>query len=191
MIDLHMHSYYSDDGEFSPENLVRQCAQKGITLMSITDHNSVKANKEARRAAGALGIEYTAGVEVDCTYAGFNFHLLGYGIDENDPAFAKIEEDIRIQEKAASRVKLQKTREMGFEIEEAQLEALALKTHWPESWTGEQFAQVLLDMPAYKDHPLLMPYREGGERSVNPLVNFYWVFMPRASPASRMCIFHC
>ena len=25
LMDLHMHSYYSDDGEFSPGELVRQC----------------------------------------------------------------------------------------------------------------------------------------------------------------------
>ena len=38
LMDLHMHSYYSDDGEFSPEELVRQCAMSGIRVMSIADH---------------------------------------------------------------------------------------------------------------------------------------------------------
>ena len=40
LMDLHMHSYYSDDGDFSPEELVRQCAMSGIRVMSIADHNS-------------------------------------------------------------------------------------------------------------------------------------------------------
>ena len=30
MIDLHMHSYYSDDGEFQPEELVQKCKEEGI-----------------------------------------------------------------------------------------------------------------------------------------------------------------
>ena len=42
-IDLHMHSYYSDDGEFTPEELVRKCSGSGIKVMAIADHNSVRA----------------------------------------------------------------------------------------------------------------------------------------------------
>ena len=52
LMDLHMHSYYSDDGEFSPEELVRQCAMSGIRVMSIADHNSVRANDAGRQAEG-------------------------------------------------------------------------------------------------------------------------------------------
>ncbi|MBM6838217.1 phosphatase, partial [Clostridium saudiense] len=29
-VDLHMHSSYSDDGEFSPKELVELCLEKGI-----------------------------------------------------------------------------------------------------------------------------------------------------------------
>jgi len=37
MIDLHMHSRYSEDGEFTPAELIEQCAAQGITTLSITD----------------------------------------------------------------------------------------------------------------------------------------------------------
>lgn len=47
-IDLHMHSLYSDDGEFTPKELVEMCRDKGIEIMAIADHNSVRAVKEAR-----------------------------------------------------------------------------------------------------------------------------------------------
>ena len=43
MIDLHMHSRYSDDGEFTPTELIEQCTQKGVRIMSVTDHNCAKA----------------------------------------------------------------------------------------------------------------------------------------------------
>lgn len=39
MIDLHMHSRYSEDGEFTPTELVEQCAKKEICTLSITGHN--------------------------------------------------------------------------------------------------------------------------------------------------------
>lgn len=48
MINLHMQSRYSGDGEFTPAELVKQCRQQGITMMSITDHNCTRANMEAR-----------------------------------------------------------------------------------------------------------------------------------------------
>ena len=51
MIDLHMHSRYSEDGEFTPLELVEQCAKAGVHMMSVTDHNCVKANEEAQEFA--------------------------------------------------------------------------------------------------------------------------------------------
>ena len=38
-IDLHMHSFYSDDGEYTPTQLVDMCHQSGIQIMAIADHN--------------------------------------------------------------------------------------------------------------------------------------------------------
>ena len=47
-IDLHMHSMYSDDGEYSPEQLVKMCHEAGVRIMAIADHNWIKANKNAK-----------------------------------------------------------------------------------------------------------------------------------------------
>ena len=57
-IDLHMHSRYSDDGEFTPEQLVEECQAAGLRIMAITDHNCAKANAAGERAAAQAGIEY-------------------------------------------------------------------------------------------------------------------------------------
>lgn len=46
MIDLHMHSCYSHDGEFTPAKLMERCAAGGIRIMSITDHNTVRAKSD-------------------------------------------------------------------------------------------------------------------------------------------------
>lgn len=97
MIDLHMHSRYSDDGEFAPEELVRQCCECDITVMSVTDHNCARANGEAEQAAQRYGIRYIPGIEIDCTYKGVDFHVLGYGIDWRGEDFASVEENIHRQ----------------------------------------------------------------------------------------------
>ena len=93
-IDLHMHSCYSDDGEFSPEELVWKCKSHGIKIMAITDHNCVRANGPAERTAAEAGIIYVPAVEIDCTFQGVNLHVLGYGIDYGSPDFQLIENDI-------------------------------------------------------------------------------------------------
>src|SRR5476649_1090261 len=101
-IDLHMHSNYSDDGEFSPKTLVELCLEKKLKYFSIADHNSVKAISEAKKYSENSDIVLIPGVELDCTINGVNLHLLGYGINYNDPIFNKIEEDIISQEQSAS-----------------------------------------------------------------------------------------
>lgn len=183
VIDLHMHSRYSDDGEYTPSELVEQCAAAGVRIMSVTDHNCAKANEEAQRAAEEKGIRYIPGIEIDCTYENVNFHVLGYGIDYQSRDFEEIEKNVADQSAKASLERLEKTRALGFtRIAEKDLLALSENNYWQKSWTGEMFAEVLLAMPEYAGHPLLQPYRPRGERSDNPFVNFYWDYYSQGKP---------
>ena len=47
-IDLHMHSIYSD-GSYTPEELVISARQKGLSAISLTDHDTTDGLKEARK----------------------------------------------------------------------------------------------------------------------------------------------
>lgn len=182
MIDLHMHSRYSEDGEFTPAELVEQCRRQGITAMSVTDHNCARANSEARTAAGALGIRYISGIEIDCVYKGLGFHVLGYGFDEESPDFVRIEENVDRQNFRSSLERLEKTQALGFDVTQSEMWELSKDAYWKGSWSGEMFAEVLLAKPEYADHPLLRPYRPGGARSDNPYVNFYWDYYAQGKP---------
>lgn len=182
MIDLHMHSRFSEDGEFTPEQLVEQCATCGITTMSITDHNVARANAIAEIAARKKGIRYIPGIEIDCTYEGVCFHILGYGIDYHSADFVCIEDNVVSQANAASGKLLEKTRALGFDVAEQEMRRAAEGMVHPEIWTGDLFAEVLLARSDYQDHPLLLPYRPGGERSDNPYVNFYWDYYSQGKP---------
>ena len=182
MIDLHMHSKYSDDGEFSPLALVELCAAQGITLMSVTDHNCVCAQAEAAPEAKRRGITYIPGIEIDCTFQNTNFHMLGYRIDAVSPDFKEIEENIRRQGQSASLEMLKKTQALGFSVTEEEMRRMSQDSYWPKIWTGELFAEVLLSKPEYVDHPLLLPYRPGNVRGDNPYVNFYWDFYSQGKP---------
>lgn len=177
MIDLHMHSIYSDDGQFTPEELVAQCAQAGITCMSVTDHNSVKANACAGAEAKKAGIQYIDGIEIDCVLEGVQFHVLGYGIDSASEDFARIEANVHAQEEGASRARVAALSRFGFAISEEDLAPLQDGI----TWTGERIAEALLA----KDEidPRLEPYRSGGARADNPYVNFYWDFCSQGKVA--------
>lgn len=181
-IDLHLHSRYSDDGQFSPEELVQKCKEAGIKTMAIADHNCARANEKGREAAQAAGITYIPAIEIDCTFQAVNLHVLGYGIDDKSRDFADIEDHIRRQGAAASKLMLRSTQELGFDVTGQEMEELAEGTYWKESWTGEMFAEVLLQKPEYLDHPLLLPYRAGGKRGDNPFVNFYWDYYSQGKP---------
>ncbi len=181
-IDLHMHSRYSDDGEFTPTELVEKCAASGIRIMSITDHNSVRANSEAQRAAKKMGIVYVPGIEIDCVFQNIDFHVLGYGINDQSNDFERIEENIKDQSADASMKMLEKTQALGFHITENDMWEVSKNNFRQESWTGEMFAEVLLNKPEYDDHPLLRPYRTGGAKSNNPYVNFYWDYYSQGKP---------
>ena len=176
-IDLHMHSMYSDDGEYTPTQLVDMCHEAGVKIMAIADHNWIKANEEAKKHADELGMTYIPAIEIDCTYKGVNLHVLGYGID-NQEVFNQLGEDIEKQEIACSMKKLELTNALGFDLKKEQLDALSTNG----VYTGEMFGEALLNDSRYDDHELLKPYRQGGERGDNPYVNFYWDYYAQGKP---------
>lgn len=54
-IDLHMHSRYSDDGEFTPTELVEKCVASGIQTMSITGGSDFHGKTKPAIALGQHG----------------------------------------------------------------------------------------------------------------------------------------
>jgi len=189
MIDLHMHSNCSDDGDFSPAELVQKCKDAGISMMSITDHNTVRGNNEAKLAADELGIEYVTGIEIDCRFDGVDLHLLGYGINIESPDFKHLEKDNLVQEKAFSCERLKYVNNLGFKLTEADMNEISNLNDEYSMWNGEMFAEVLLGKPEYINHELLLPYRKGGTRGDNPYVNFYWDYFGQGKPCYTELVF--
>lgn len=184
-IDLHMHSMHSDDGEFSPSTLVKYCCEAGIKIMAIADHNSIKAIDEEQDACVTHGITCIPAIEVDCTFQDINLHVLGYGIDHTNKKIIALEDNVYRQEVACSDEKLTLTNAMGFELNKADMQCHSSNG----VWTGELFAEVLLNDERYTTHPLLKPYREHGSRSDNPYVNFYWDYYSQGKPCYTEIIY--
>lgn len=85
MIDLHTHSRVSD-GTLSPTELVSLAAGRGVTLLSLTDHDCLDGVAEARTACAAAGIRFLPGVEVSTTWDKKTLHIVGLGVDPENAA---------------------------------------------------------------------------------------------------------
>ena len=178
-IDLHIHSIYSNDGTFTPEELLRQCAAAGIQTMAVADHNTTLDRVLALQLSWRCGVQVIPAVELDCTYRGTDLHVLGYGIDVTDPRFHKVEQELAEQERASSEPRMRLLQGLGLAFDEKAAAGLA---HYGYI-TGEVIAEVALQDPRNDGLALLEPYRRGGARSDNPYVNFYWDYCAPGKPA--------
>lgn len=115
MIDLHTHSAVSD-GTLSPTALVEAAHQAGITVLALTDHDTIHGLDEAEEAARRLNIRFISGIELSCSMEMGTVHLLGYGFNHRNETLqdALIElQQWRAQRNDRLVVRLQ---ELGFAI---------------------------------------------------------------------------
>ncbi len=82
-VDLHIHSTYSD-GTASPEEIIVLARQSNITVLAITDHDTMEGCPEAIMAGKRYGIEVITGIEISCMHANLSLHMLAYGINLNN-----------------------------------------------------------------------------------------------------------
>lgn len=82
MIDIHTHTTYSD-GTSTPKELLEEAQQKKLTMLSITDHNTVDAYEELKNPniRGKFEGMIIPGIEITTTYHGETIEVLGYNFD--------------------------------------------------------------------------------------------------------------
>lgn len=88
MIDLHTHTTASD-GRCSPPELVARAAAAGVTVLSVTDHDTVDACAAAGETCTAAGITFVTGIEITAICDEVDVHVLGYFIDPGAPGLGR------------------------------------------------------------------------------------------------------
>ena len=82
-IDLHTHTTYSD-GTDNPSELINKALAAGITIIGLTDHDSISGWQEATNALRS-GISLVPGAEISCqTLDGISVHILGLLFDSSN-----------------------------------------------------------------------------------------------------------
>ncbi len=89
-VDLHIHTT-SSDGKYTPEEVIRNAASRGIKVISIADHDTVDAYSGGKvyDIAKEAGIELVAGIEFSCFMDSRSVHILGYFIDTDSEELKK------------------------------------------------------------------------------------------------------
>ena len=114
-IDLHIHSSYSD-GTLTPSLLVQQAKKIGLRAISLTDHDTTEGVEEIISYGNTYGVEILSGVELSAHIDASSVHILGYGLQYNDPALlARL---VNIQEARDTRNKkiINRLNELGIKI---------------------------------------------------------------------------
>lgn len=88
MIDLHLHTTASD-GRSTPEQLVQRAHRAGLSIIAVTDHDTVAGVAAARAAAAPLGLRVVTGIEITAVNDGLDIHVLGYFFDDHDTQLAE------------------------------------------------------------------------------------------------------
>lgn len=96
--DLHTHSTASD-GLLTPVQLVESALEKGLSVLGITDHDTVAGLDAARRAVEQTELRLVPGIELSCGWPGrdTSVHVLGLFIDDKTPALKSLLDEQREQ----------------------------------------------------------------------------------------------
>ena len=124
MIDLHSHTNKSD-GTLSPSELVDLAAEKGITILAVTDHDTVEGIEEAINRAKEIDEDPSSvrrapkvipGIEFSTDWNGRDVHVVGLGIDHHNKEFVDSLQNFLDSREGRNRKMAEKLKEVGIGI---------------------------------------------------------------------------
>jgi predicted metal-dependent phosphoesterase TrpH len=122
--DLHTHSTFSD-GTLAPEQVVELATTRGLTGIALTDHDNTGGVAKARAAARGTGLTVLLGCELSAEHDGNPVHVLGYGFDPEEPAFAAKRAWIAEGRVTRAGRMVERLRELGAPVELERVRELA------------------------------------------------------------------
>lgn len=123
MIDLHSHSKASD-GQYSPSELICNAAAENISVLALTDHDTVAGHAEALEASKKAGIIFVPGTELEIQWPTGEFHLLGLGLKSLSEKLMDIISFLQNERKSRNGKIIEKMQQDGIQITLEQLEEL-------------------------------------------------------------------
>ncbi len=88
LIDLHSHTTASD-GVLPLVELVRLAKARGVSVLAVTDHDTLAATHAAMEEGAREGLQIVPGVEVTAYVDDLEVHILGHFVDPDDSRLAR------------------------------------------------------------------------------------------------------
>ena len=138
LCDLHTHTTASD-GQYTPAELVGLAKARSLSVLAVTDHDTIAGVAETQKAGTKLGMTVIRRVELSAKdYP--NCHILGYGFRDGDTELARLCEKFRAGRDERKYKIVNFLREKGVELDLAEVEKIA----GGEVIARPHFAQVLV-----------------------------------------------
>jgi predicted metal-dependent phosphoesterase TrpH len=115
LVDLHLHSTASD-GTLTPTELVREAAERGVTLIALTDHDTTDGVAEATAAARESGVRLIPGVELSAETELYDVHILGLFLRVEQPALQEALARLRTARQVRNEQILERLRSVGAPV---------------------------------------------------------------------------
>ncbi len=142
-LDLHIHSTFSD-GTMPPAELVALACKKGLTAISLTDHDTMAGVEPAVQAAEGLALEIVPGLEISVSHADISLHILGYYMDTNNPGLNEALGRLQAGREMRNTTILERLAEQGIDVSPEDLRRVS-----PSGQTGRpHIARVMLEKGA-------------------------------------------
>jgi len=115
-VDLHIHTTASD-GRLTPEEVVRIAAKQRLSVIAITDHDSLAGIEPAILAAESVpSLRVIPGLEINTDTPNDEVHILGYFIDYRNKGLNQTLQRLRNSREARARKIVAKLGELGIDI---------------------------------------------------------------------------
>src|SRR5437867_7262321 len=123
-VDLHTHTTASD-GSFTPPELVREAARRGLRVLAVTDHDSTDGLAPALdEAARHPLLQIVPGIEINCDVEGAEIHILGYCMAYEAPWFQEFCRAQREERRARIHRMTARLGELGMPVDPEEVLAL-------------------------------------------------------------------
>ena len=154
-IDLHCHSTYSD-GTFAPAEVIQRAHSAGVTVLALTDHDTLKGIDEATLAANDCGMTLINGVEISCEHTlnggyGKNkstnkiIHVLGLNFTDREQMHATLQQLQDSRATRGQRITEKLSELLSVDYDELWQEICAKAGHNPQAVGRAHIGQILFE----------------------------------------------
>ena len=178
MIDLHIHTIASSDGQHTPREIFTMAKDRGLIAIAFADHNSVGSVAEGISLSKEYGIEFIPCLEFNTIYQDLDLHMLAYFVDYQGKELTKWLEAIYQEKQIQATTRIEKLNELGFMFSAEDVKSIS----GDKIPTGMSYLKAIVGRGENKGDPRIQRFING-DRSDSPYVNFYLDYLRGGKPA--------